>query len=221
MSSFLHRYAERYPNVQVRLIEAIGWSDIQAMLERGEIHLGQTLVHAVEPGDQRFASHPFASVELLAACNPRFTLGEQGAIEIDRLRPYPLLLLEAGYIIRRTFDAACRLAGFQPNIRFESRTPHTLLSMADNGHGVAIIPSSLQTLGYALRIVSVTYRGSPLREPLTLFWDKRRAQPRYATAFCEMLADHIRDVFPITRPAEPENQRLRSRSPGRPMMSKF
>ena len=76
--------------------------------------------------------------------------------------------------------------------------------MADRGHGVAIIPSALRTDRYALRIVGVTYRGKRLREPLALFWDKRRPLPRYATAFCEMLAEYMRKVFPITRPSEPK-----------------
>ena len=38
-SNFLHLYAQRYPNVQVKLIEAVG-PELLAMLERGEIHLG-------------------------------------------------------------------------------------------------------------------------------------------------------------------------------------
>ena len=65
-------------------------------------------------------------------------------MEIDRLAPYPLLLLDSSFVFRRNFDAACRLAGFTPNIRFESRGPHTLLAMAERGHGVAVIPSALR-----------------------------------------------------------------------------
>ena len=38
-SQFLHRYAQRYPNVQVKVSEGTG-IEILAMLERGEIHLG-------------------------------------------------------------------------------------------------------------------------------------------------------------------------------------
>ena len=201
ISDFLHRYAQRYPNVQVKLIEAVG-PDTLAMLERGEIHLGQQVVHAVQPGDERFASHPLQPVELLAACHPSLTLGKGGAIEIERLAPHPLLLLD-GWISRRNFDAACRLAGLKPNIRFESRAPHTLLAMAESGHGVAIVPSALPLHRYALRLVAVTYRGQPLRELLTIFSDKQRPLPRYATAFCEMLAEHMRAVFPISRPSEP------------------
>jgi DNA-binding transcriptional LysR family regulator len=201
ISDFLHRYEERYPNVKVKLIEAFGASTL-AMLERGEVHLGQNLAHAAQPGDRRFASCPLQSVELLAACQPSLRLGSGKTIEIDRLAAYPLLLLDAGFIFRRTFDAACRLAGLEPNIRFESRAPHTLLAMAESGHGVAIIPSALRTHRYSLRIVGVNYLGKPLREPLSIYWDKRRPLPHYATSFCEMLAAHVREVFPITRPTE-------------------
>jgi DNA-binding transcriptional LysR family regulator len=193
-----------YPKVQVKLVEALGWPDTRAMLERGEVHLGQNLLHAVDAADQRFGRHPLEAIDLLAAGQPTLTLGNGGTIEIGRLSAHPLLLLDGSFVFRRTFDAACRLAGFQPNITFESRAPHTLLAMASRGHGVAIIPSALQTARYALRIVGITYRGKPLREPLAVFWDKRRPLPRYATAFCEMLAGHMREVFPITRPSAPK-----------------
>ena len=146
-------------------------------------------------------SHPLQLVDLLAACHPRLALGKGGAVEISQLASHPLLVLNSAFVFRRTFDAACRLAGVEPNIRFESQAPHTLLTMAEEGHGVAIIPSALRTHRYRLRIVSITYRGKPLREPLTVFWDKRRPLPRYATAFCEMLAAYMRQVFPITRPS--------------------
>jgi DNA-binding transcriptional LysR family regulator len=211
VTKFLHRYAESYPNVQVTLNEAIGWPDIAGMLERGDIHLGQNLARAIRPDDRRLASHPLEAVELLAASHRSITLGKDGKIEIGRLAEQPLLLLDQGYIFRRNFDAACRLAKLQPNVAFESRTPHTLLAMAEGGHGVAIIPSALRTIGYKLQIASVTYRGKPLREPLALFWDRRRPLPPYAVAFCEMLAAHMREVFPITRPSGAQAERRHMR----------
>ena len=39
LSRFLPRYAQRFPNVQVKLTEALG-PDMSAMLERGEVHVG-------------------------------------------------------------------------------------------------------------------------------------------------------------------------------------
>ncbi|MGC1696515.1 MAG: LysR family transcriptional regulator [Pseudolabrys sp.] len=202
-SQFLPRYAQRFPNVQVKVSEGSG-REILAMLERGEIHLAQNLLHAVQLDTQRFAIQPLEPVELLAACHPRLTLGARGTVEVAHIAPHPLLLLDNGYGFRRAFDAACRLAGVAPKVRFESHAPHTLLALAEAGHGVAIIPSALQTHRYALRIFGVTYRGKPLREPLSILWDKRRPLPRYATTFCAMWTDHVREVFPISRPSKPK-----------------
>ena len=55
-----------------------------------------------------------------------------------------------------------------------------------------------------LRMIRVTYRGKPLNHPLTILSNKRRPLPPYATAFCEMLAEYVREVFPITRPSAPD-----------------
>ena len=219
MSGFLHRYAARYPNVQVKLIESIAWSDTLGMLERREIHFGQNLLHAVQPGDPRFAHHPLEVVDLLAASRAPLAPGRGGAVEIARLADYPLLVLDTSFVSRRTFDATCRLAGVAPNIAFESRTPHTVLAMAESGYGVAIVPSAVRIDRYPLRIARVTYGGKPLRERLAIFWDKRRPLPRYAAAFCEMLAAHARAVFPISQPSAPKRgvlvRRTTTRQPAR------
>ena len=70
-----------------------------------------------------------------------------------------------------------------------------------------MIPSQFHTARYRLRIVSLTFQGRPLREPLALLWDKRRPLPRYAVAFRDMLATYMKEVFPITRPRDPEARR--------------
>ena len=50
----------------------------------------------------------------------------------------------------------------------------------------------------------MTYQVKALREPLAIFWDKRRPLPAYAAAFCGMLAEYAHEVFPITRPSQPK-----------------
>jgi DNA-binding transcriptional LysR family regulator len=202
LSTFLHLYARSYPDVQVKLIEAAGLDTIK-MLERGEIHLGQNLAHIVGPGDDRFASVSLQHVDLLAACHPSVSLGRTRTIEISKLVPHPLLLLDSSFVVRKSFDAACRLANLQPNIFLESRTPQTLLALAEAGHGVAIIPSQLRIRSHKLRVVGLTYLGKPLRQGMLILWDKRRPLPGYAKAYCEMLAGHVREIFPITRPSGP------------------
>lgn len=194
----LHRYAERYPNVQVRLMDVLG-PEAFAMLERGEVHLVQALFGAIAPDEQRFERFPLAPMEMLAACHPRLKLGKGGAVEIDRLAPYPLLQATTEFLMRRHFDAACRMAGFTPNYVLECRSPHALLAMAEAGHGVAIIPSALRVHRYEVQRMRITYDGKPLDEPLGMLWEKRRPLPAYAKVFCEMVAEHVQQAFPISR----------------------
>jgi DNA-binding transcriptional LysR family regulator len=211
LSQFLHRYAERYPKVEVKISEGTG-SDILKLLERGEIHLGQNLLHAVRLDERHYSSLPLGSVELLAVCHPSMPLGHHRTMDVARLADSPLLLMDSGFGFRRAFDAASRMAGLKPNIKFESRNPHTLLALAEAGHGVAIVPSQLQCHRYRLRIVGLTYGGRALKEALTISWDKRRPLPRFATDYCKMLAAHMREVFPISRPTEPKLPTLRRKA---------
>ena len=219
LSQFLHRYAERYPNVQVNISEGTG-SEILTLLERGEIHLGQNLLHAVKLNDQHFESLPLGSIELLAVCHPSIPLGSDSTIEVAGLGEFPLLLMDSGFGFRRAFDAAARMAGLKPTIKFESRNPHTLLALAEAGHGVAIVPSQLQCHRYKLRIVGLTYQGRSLREPLTISWDKRRPLPRFAIDYRSMLAAYMDETFPISRPTERKFVKRSRQVSGRRVSSK-
>jgi DNA-binding transcriptional LysR family regulator len=199
-SGFLHRYAEGHPHVQIKVTEAVG-PTLLTMLERGDLHVGITRAfQAIQGEDHPFESYPLPPIEFLAACHVSLSVGAAGHVEIDRLAPYPLLLLDPGFLVRQTFDAACRLAGLKPNVFLESRAPHTLLALAEAGHGVAVVPSVLPTHRYRLRIVRITHRRRPLREPLAVLWDKRRVLPRYAEEFYASLAAYMREVFPISKP---------------------
>jgi DNA-binding transcriptional LysR family regulator len=140
----------------------------------------------------------------VAACHPSFPLEGGGTIDIGRVAAHPLLLLDSGFVVRKTFDTACRLARLKPNILFESGVPHNLLAFAEAGLGVAVIPSVVQTHRYALRLARITHERKPLREPLAVVWDKRRELPRYVQDFCETLAAHMRERSSITRQPVPK-----------------
>ena len=64
---FLRHYAARYPNVQVRLVDVAAGGEALAMLERGEIHLVQTIVRAIA----RMSSASPAIRSRRCRCSPR------------------------------------------------------------------------------------------------------------------------------------------------------
>jgi LysR family nitrogen assimilation transcriptional regulator len=211
LSKFLPGYTKCFPSVDVRLTEALG-PEQSALLERGEVHFG--IRHDQYPS--RFlASRALPPDEVLAVCSASRPLGRAGEIDIGDLASYPLLLLDSGYSIRRLFNAACRLAGVEPNVVLESRAPHTVLALAEAGHAVGVIQSMLRTDRYALTIARVMQARKPLRARLVIQWDKRRPLAPYAESFCEALANYMDDVLPITRPSVSKTIVTRKRAAAR------
>src|SRR5262249_16871823 len=94
LSTFLHQYAERRPNVHVKLTEAVG-SNLLGVLERGDVHVSISLTQMVQADNHPFESFTLPPIEFLAACHPSLELGTAGNIDIVKLAPYPLLLLES------------------------------------------------------------------------------------------------------------------------------
>lgn len=203
LATFLPRYAARYPNVQVHLVEEVGDNTL-AMIENGDIDVAIGLLDAAEADDRQFAIYPMRPLELMAACSPSFSLEPGSSIEIDRIASCPLLVSHLSFSARKTFDAICRLARIKPNIVMESHAHHTKLALAEAGLGIAIISSSVQTHRYRLRTIRLTYRRKPILEPIAVVWDNRRTLPRYARHFCESLAAHMRKVFPTAKLAAPK-----------------
>src|SRR5215208_5750630 len=194
-STFLHCYAKRYPNVEVRLIEGVG-DTVLGMVESGDVQLGVVLDEAVPSGADHFGKTPLISLTHVAAYVASRAPGRGRDIEIRSLAPHPLLVLDPRHVQRKTFDAACRLARVRPNVVFECTSPHTLLSLAEAGHGIAVVPSNVRLHRYALKALRITRQRTALFEPFSIFWDRRRALPRYGYDFCEMLADYMRQIIP-------------------------
>jgi len=205
LAGFLPRYAAEFPNIRVKLVEALGMDQVP-LLERGEVHIGIRHDQGMNPW---FDSIPLPSDDVLAAYSSKLQVGHDGGVDIVSLAPHPLLLLDSGYSVRRLFDAACRLADFEPEIFLESRAPHTLLALAELGQGVAVIPSVQRVNGYRVKIARITHRRKPLRDRYVIQWDKRRPIPIYVQNFCTLLATYMREVLPITHPSF---EKTRSRS---------
>ena len=196
--TFLHFHAERMPDVRVTLVEA-GSDEHLNLLERGDVHFAVNVINTMQVDGNRFASYALPPFQMIAAAPRSFEISPGDAADIREICELPLLLLNRGYATRSVFDAACQIAGVRPNIFAESSAPRVLVQLAEAGHGVAIIPSILQRDLGKLRVRRVTYRGDPLLLKLAVLWDRQRTLPRYAQEFSELLAEHIRGIFPTAR----------------------
>ena len=211
LASFLHRYAERYPGVEVKLVEAVA-RDHLTLLERGEVHLA---INVLQESEERLASYPLPPLEVLAV-SERSRRIEDRVVDIRTLAGVPLLLPTSGFATRQLFDAACRLERLEPVVFVQSSAPHSLLALAAAGHGVAIIPSTVRVEHRNLRVARVGCRGTPLQTPRAVLWDKKRPLPTFAEGFLAPLAAHMHEIFAPPRPvASTVDKRASRRRTGR------
>ena len=197
--TFLHRYAERHPAVQLAVIEADATEHLN-MLERGEVHLATNVINVIQVDTARFAIYALPQFHVLAACAPGLGIARADSVDISRLAEFPLLLPKPSFATRALFDAACRLAGIKPTIRIESVSTHALLALAEAAHGVAIVPSIMRAERRPLQVMRVTHNREPLRIAPAVLWDKRRTLPHYAEGFSQLLSQHVGEIFPAAQP---------------------
>jgi DNA-binding transcriptional LysR family regulator len=213
--TFLRLYAERVPGVQLSIVEQDDPAEHLDMLERGDVHVSVNVVNNIKVDQMRLASYPLPSFQVFAAFAPSLGIKRADTIDIRQVVKQPLLLPSASFATRTIFDAACRLVGATPTALLESRAAHALLALAEAGQGVAVVPSILRFNRRALHVMKVTHMSKPLQIALAVLWDKRRPRPRHAEGFAELLAGHIRDIFPGSfRPREEGGTRRRASTKG-------
>jgi LysR family transcriptional regulator, cyn operon transcriptional activator len=190
LSRFLVRYRRRYPGVEVQLVED-GGTDLPRRLDRGDVSLG---IMAVD--DERFRYRPLYPVHGLAVMSATHRLGRSKTIEVTDLSDEPLMLLRGGFASRDWFDTACRVAHMRPRVLLESAAPHTVIALAGDGYGVAVIPSTVAVPRTRVRAMSIVQRGAVLGRWLRIAWDPVRFLAPYAQQFVELLAADCERTFP-------------------------
>lgn len=185
---FLRRFAAQYPQVRVTTVEA-GGIDQWELLRRGELHAA---VAVLEGRETEFIVHPLPLVRIMLAGSPRRDVLRRTRIEVRDLASVPLLLLKPGFGTRKVFDAASRIDGMVPEVFLESTSPETLLALAREDHGIAIVPTTAHIDERSLRLVPLHFRGKPLTLELAVLWNREHRLPRYATAFNADLTTEMR-----------------------------
>jgi LysR family transcriptional regulator, nitrogen assimilation regulatory protein len=188
----LRDFAVLFPRVKVQPVEAGGVDQVE-LLRHGALHAAITWPRGVEAG---IITHPLPDMTIVAARDPVKGPALPASVEVRALASVPLLLLTSNYGTRNAFDAACRLERVVPNVFVESSSTETLLALACEGHGVAIIPTTARLGAASLQVSPVLVRREPMTIEIAVLWDGRRGLPRYAEAFSATLADVMRAIVP-------------------------
>lgn len=183
LAGCLTKYRREHPGVDVRLTEAGGVRFVE-LVEHGELHvaLGPVLTEA------RLACRPLFPIRLVAVIGAPARRRRRTTIDIPELADEPLLVLRRGVASRQLLEAACRIAHIRPRIALESGEPESLLTLAEAGYGIAVLPSTVRAAARRVQMVPILQEGRSLGFWGAVIWDPRRPLPVYAESFIEAAA---------------------------------
>lgn len=169
VSKLLTRFCARCPGVSLELVED-GAASLLDQVERGVIHVAV----AALPHGSPLRGRELFPLGVLAIVPPRHALARRQRVEVAELASERLLLLRRAFMTRQLFDGACQIARVTPRAILESASPHALVALAGEGHGVAIIPSTVRLGDARHRALPLHLGGRQLGVVMSAIWDPRR-----------------------------------------------
>lgn len=182
LPGLIHDFTSRYPNIKFNLWEG-DTPRIVELLGSGLIELGFVRA-AFDP--QSYHSLSLPPDPLIIAMSAGWDCGEHAEpISLAGLADKPLLL-------HRSHEAmiieGCRGFGFEPNIRCKGDDVRTILVLANEGIGLAVVPKSALGLVPSSKIHSKEIAGSPLAIEKSVIWMRQRYLSTAARHFLDSLA---------------------------------
>jgi DNA-binding transcriptional LysR family regulator len=191
LAPFLARYLKSRPGVDIHLIEE-GGARTAGLVERGEVHLAL----ALRRGDDQLHGRLLFPVRVMAAVAPLHRLARRATTDVIDLQHERVLLLRQGFGTREMFDGACRIAHVHPRVVLEAGDPQSLLALAETGHGVAIVPSTVRFNGRGVHAAPILHAGASLGMWGWIVWDPRRFLTAHARSFIDGLVQHTSRNYP-------------------------
>ena len=160
------------PGIEITLAEGPNRSLIE-MVERGTVHMA--IATPSDPAD--FGSAPLFVARLLAYLPPKDSRREQAQLPLEALADAPVLLLRRGFMTRDLVDESFRKAGIRPRIVLESDSPHALVAMVAQGHGIAMLSSAASMGIHNFNPVPLTLSGAAISRQVSAIWNPTRHRP--------------------------------------------
>ncbi|WP_066095308.1 LysR family transcriptional regulator [Xanthomonas massiliensis] len=128
-------YRERYPGVQLRLLE-LGSQALEDSLRAGDVELVGSLL----PVGDEFEWQPVRREPMVVVLPPGHRLAGSSSLRLDSLREAPFVMFERGFALNRRVIAACAKYGFAPREVARSSQIYFIAALVAAGMGVAVLP---------------------------------------------------------------------------------
>jgi DNA-binding transcriptional LysR family regulator len=170
---YARAFGAAYPEVALSLREVVS-NDLAAQVVAGHIDAAIMFPHVPGKG---LATRTILREPLCVALSRGHPRARARRLRIAQLAGEPFVLAseEVAPTLRATILEHCRSGGFEPDIRFEVQLQQTVLSLVDEGVGVALVPASMRKAQLA-GVVFKPLVDAPLVEQV-LAWSPANRNP--------------------------------------------
>lgn len=170
---YARTFGAAFPEVALNLREVVS-NDLAAQVLAG--HIDAAIMFPSVP-DKGLASRIVVSEPLCVALSRTHPKARARRLKIAQLAGEPFVLAseEVAPTLRTAILEHCRSGGFEPDIRFEVQLQQTVLSLVDEGVGIALVPASMRKA----QLAGVVFRplvDAPLIEQV-LVWSPANRNP--------------------------------------------
>src|SRR2546421_1000178 len=191
VARLLARFRRENPQIEITLVED-GAANLVEAVRLGSIHVAVASL-PIGTGLEGRPLFPFGVVAVVPRSN---ALAARKALEVAQLASEPLLLMNRTFLTRQLFDGACQSSHVAPKILLESNSAQTLLSLAENGHGIAILPSTLRLIRTRQKVIPLQHEGKPLGLWMSVIWEGKRYLTPAAKTFIDVAYQFTRREYP-------------------------
>jgi DNA-binding transcriptional LysR family regulator len=178
LPQLLGRYRQQHPGVELRLREGHTKSLISS-LARGELDFALIGLgpHHRPPKDAH--AEQLSTEPVVLAISRGHRLATRRSVTLAQLRDEPMVALPHGSGQREMIEEAAASAGFTPHITAESSDIRTLIDLAAQHIGIALVPRSAIAAGGDVAVLSISR--PRLRRRTFLIWRPHNLSPAART----------------------------------------
>lgn len=170
---YARAFGDAYPEVALNLREIVS-NDLAAQVLAG--HIDAAIMFPGLP-DRGLATRTVVTEPLCVALSRTHPRARARQLKIAQLagEPFVMASSEVAPTLRATIVEHCRTGGFEPDIRFEVQLQQTVLSLVDEGVGIALVPASMRKA----QLAGVVFRplaDAPMTEQV-LVWSPGNRNP--------------------------------------------
>ncbi|MGD1878780.1 MAG: LysR family transcriptional regulator [Kiloniellaceae bacterium] len=182
LSPAMAQFSKAHPNVSLIVSEGHNEALLE-QVEHGSAHLAIASLGA----SSKLVARKLFTARLFAILPPGHSHPESTALSFENIAEETFLLLRRGFLTRQLFDQACAAHNIRPMILLESDSTHTLISLAMDGHGVAVVSSSAGNTREMDRAVPLVSSLCETQADVSAVWNPNRYRPASLPAFLALL----------------------------------